>query len=474
MNIFTVYPLYVYSAPNFYLPLATLLSSDEVTDWVQHAQQLPLDIVNRFEEYKITGYDFPELLENDGALLGSQLGIVQPYAKYRLLRGMRMKLMAMGQAPTPPYAVSAKSSLCSSVLINWKSDSRVAIPVHKYLLQRKSIPHNVASWWGAATPNTTAAPPAARWITVYDGLETHFEDIGLSPGVSYSYRLSAWNLMGRSEYEYFNEITVVAPCNRVLGWRLWDILSYLFVIAERLLQLIFGAIALVTAASRLKHTDGHPPAIIRYINSILDAFIKKLRTYGISIPSYLDHAVGGELHPIDATVNTTTPAGLTSVVSVEGRIITAASTSEQPERVGKKYCSICRGKFSEIDRKIRRHLCSTCNSYFHAECGETSHLFFTPCPVQGSCCCRICHQKKSGIRCVRTRSGNQEIESSRSEDRLASSLASPIPSEAETALNSSFAEGSVAKGRSESGLLDKKISSRISIGSFLNRSPSVS
>jgi len=48
---------------------------DEVKAWAEHSQQLLPSVVARFHTNRITGYDFPELLADDEALLESELGI---------------------------------------------------------------------------------------------------------------------------------------------------------------------------------------------------------------------------------------------------------------------------------------------------------------------------------------------------------------------------------------------------------------
>jgi hypothetical protein len=61
-------------------------------EWLLHAQQLPHDIVDIFEKFKINGYDFPELMENNGSLLETQLGITQPHIRKKIVQGMEMKV----------------------------------------------------------------------------------------------------------------------------------------------------------------------------------------------------------------------------------------------------------------------------------------------------------------------------------------------------------------------------------------------
>lgn len=44
--------------------IGTLLTVDEVAQWVVHAAQLPQEVADTFRSNRVTGYDFPGLIEN--------------------------------------------------------------------------------------------------------------------------------------------------------------------------------------------------------------------------------------------------------------------------------------------------------------------------------------------------------------------------------------------------------------------------
>lgn len=44
--------------------IGTLLTVDEVAQWVVHAAQLPKEVADTFRSNRVTGYDFPGLIEN--------------------------------------------------------------------------------------------------------------------------------------------------------------------------------------------------------------------------------------------------------------------------------------------------------------------------------------------------------------------------------------------------------------------------
>ena len=112
-----------------------------VVAWAQHAQQLPPHIVAKFVENHVTGYDFPELLADNGKLLEVDLNITKVSIKKRIMQGMRMILVGMSQAPPAPNGVTAVSKSCSEILIKWDNivKTNLDFPVHKYIIQRHVV-----------------------------------------------------------------------------------------------------------------------------------------------------------------------------------------------------------------------------------------------------------------------------------------------------------------------------------------------
>mmetsp|Transcript_8423 Transcript_8423/g.14286 ORF Transcript_8423/g.14286 Transcript_8423/m.14286 type:complete len:855 (+) Transcript_8423:187-2751(+) len=221
--------------------LASLLPLDEVARWVAHAQQMPPDVVKSFMDNGITGYDFPELLQNNGALLEQELGIARVSLRRRLMRGMRMKLLGMGNHPAAPElltltslpptpSTTATSSVLlegkagggddhceqATALIQWGSgnshlpdflDSNdMDFPVHKYQLYRERGPAVGGS--DSSDPMVQQRTLAGKDELIYEGMEMFFKDrLPVMPSradsVTYTYRLVAWNVIGRSEYTVF-------------------------------------------------------------------------------------------------------------------------------------------------------------------------------------------------------------------------------------------------------------------------------
>jgi hypothetical protein len=67
--------------------LGGVLTVSEAADWVVHALQLPPDIGDAFRENAISGYDFPDLLKDDGASLVYDLNVTRRSFRKRIMKG---------------------------------------------------------------------------------------------------------------------------------------------------------------------------------------------------------------------------------------------------------------------------------------------------------------------------------------------------------------------------------------------------
>lgn len=127
-----------------------------------------------------------------------------------------MKLFGMGSPPQlahPPSVRLSEQTLCyTNIQIEWNSvhlnpeDKHDVYPVHMYRLQRQE------------QSSATSSGQSLKWITVYEGPETNCFDKVYTPPtrtmeenssgvntnqiISVTYRLSSWNVIGRSEYSY--------------------------------------------------------------------------------------------------------------------------------------------------------------------------------------------------------------------------------------------------------------------------------
>jgi Ca2+-binding EF-hand superfamily protein len=219
--------------------LAPLVSTEETVMWVEHALQLPHAVVGRFRDQGLTGHDFPELLQNGGELLESELE-VSPAVKTRVMSALKTKLTGSGFHPLTPDSVEANAPRepvgCGMLAVRWEipRDARGGVlPSHRAVLQRHAsvgLQHAGGSTTSSSSSSSSGGGGhqanigyASAWVTVYAGGETAFMDtglgLGLAAGTRVDYRLSAWNAVGRSDFVYFHGKTLgqvgvlTTPCN---------------------------------------------------------------------------------------------------------------------------------------------------------------------------------------------------------------------------------------------------------------------
>eukprot|EP01041_Mallomonas_annulata_P002780 gene2780-5473_t len=207
----------------FWASLGSVLSVEEVAEWAEHAQQLPSYIVAAFEGHRVTGYDFPELSENDGLLLDTEMGITRPSLRKRVLRNIKLMLLGADFKATAPSMFSAIPITCSRVKLQWQPEIRNELakqfPVHKYIVQR-ALQSRLHSFPPPTTRTTTSPPrPQLQWQTIYDGLDNEYDDwvpagyAASNSSYGVMYRITGWNALGRSDRIMINlNSTDDIPC----------------------------------------------------------------------------------------------------------------------------------------------------------------------------------------------------------------------------------------------------------------------
>eukprot|EP00587_Corethron_hystrix_P002213 CAMPEP_0113311234 /NCGR_PEP_ID=MMETSP0010_2-20120614/8549_1 /TAXON_ID=216773 ORGANISM="Corethron hystrix, Strain 308" /NCGR_SAMPLE_ID=MMETSP0010_2 /ASSEMBLY_ACC=CAM_ASM_000155 /LENGTH=571 /DNA_ID=CAMNT_0000166825 /DNA_START=274 /DNA_END=1986 /DNA_ORIENTATION=+ /assembly_acc=CAM_ASM_000155 len=197
--------------------LECLLTADEVAEWVKYAVQLPENVANTFRDNAVTGFDFSELVVNNGEALERYLGIEKELFRKKLLRLIKARMLGVGTVPDSVLNIKHSVDSCSSVSFTWDKPIARGFPVHSYRIQRRAImkvPRFIAvDSTGAqnksvdldATPNESTVVAQIKlsdenWADVFIGADTEFVDTGLELGYSYIYRIQAWNAVGRSPW----------------------------------------------------------------------------------------------------------------------------------------------------------------------------------------------------------------------------------------------------------------------------------
>ena len=184
-----------------------LRTVDEVCDWVEHAVQLP-QYAGAFRKNAIVGSDFPWLLEQEGAMLRDDVGIVSELHRRQILRGIRMVVLSVGSVVNAPQGLLAESHADGLVLLQWATSLEDGIPAHRYELQRRLSDQVVCSRASFHVERHIAAehaghvPLTARpsWRTIFVGTALSYADTVRKGTGSQEYRVRAWNLVGHSEW----------------------------------------------------------------------------------------------------------------------------------------------------------------------------------------------------------------------------------------------------------------------------------
>jgi hypothetical protein len=120
-----------------WMALETLLTVDEVAEWVVHAVQLPSEIGSLFRQHYVTGSDFPELVDKDGVALKDEVGITKESYRKKIMRLVRAKMLGIGSPPEQVQVEEMDVESCSTIRLKWNKPVASGFPVHKYRIMRR-------------------------------------------------------------------------------------------------------------------------------------------------------------------------------------------------------------------------------------------------------------------------------------------------------------------------------------------------
>jgi len=140
-----------------WMQLESLLTAEEVSEWVVHAVQLPNEIGGIFLDHLVTGYDFPELVDHGGEAIESELGITKASHRKKIMRHINARMLGIGTVPTTPSQFRHTLESCSTVSLSWSKSTAKGFPVHSYRVQRRAVPLRASSSSIASPANNAAA-----------------------------------------------------------------------------------------------------------------------------------------------------------------------------------------------------------------------------------------------------------------------------------------------------------------------------
>ncbi len=91
-----------------------------------------------FRENHVTGYDFPELVENKGQAIIDELNIDVKF-RTKIVRAVNGRMFGIGQVPSKPGGIEARIESCSTISLTWTKTQTNSLPVHKYRVVRRKI-----------------------------------------------------------------------------------------------------------------------------------------------------------------------------------------------------------------------------------------------------------------------------------------------------------------------------------------------
>lgn len=390
--------------------MGAVLTVDAVADWIVHGLQLPVPVGEQFRANSVTGYDFPELVEDEGQALLEDVEIARPAYRKKILRAMRMMMTGVGVAPDAPFPLEPTEVTCDVVTLTWGKSDGAGFAVHKYRVFRRLLTprsRTSGSSLGEAPvdPNLASSGVYANseWTVIYDGPEREARDYDARAGLHYEYRVEAWNLFGHSEATV---TAVVLPtlttCGLGRGGLVRELLLLLSAAWEyfaSLVRWLWPVFGIVTALMRIRRTSS------AHRRDRIDFWMDKLTwkllavlahwiPYGRRIiPRSMRSDPGVDVLRVDESGKASPVALGTSGVSHVVPPEVASARSEQSRDVNHKNCRVCRKEFKPFKRV--RHTCCVCDLSFCASHGQTTHPWYVSCPVGGKCVCDECRDTQS-------------------------------------------------------------------------------
>ena len=145
-----------------WMQLESLLTAEEVSEWVVHAVQLPNEIGDVFLNHLVTGYDFPELVDHGGEAIETELGITKASHRKKIMRHINARMLGIGTVPTTPGYFRHTLESCSTVSLSWSKSTAKGFPVHSYRVQRRAVPLHSSFASNAPAASSTLVESTAR------------------------------------------------------------------------------------------------------------------------------------------------------------------------------------------------------------------------------------------------------------------------------------------------------------------------
>jgi len=119
--------------------VGSLLSVQDVSDWLKYGLQVPDYITQEFASNSITGHDLAEIVADDGRALWEELGVRKKRIFGKIMKGIQMVLLGVGSPPPPPSSLLVYSEGGTSLSVQWSVPEFESIPIHQFRLQMRDL-----------------------------------------------------------------------------------------------------------------------------------------------------------------------------------------------------------------------------------------------------------------------------------------------------------------------------------------------
>jgi len=310
--------------------IKSLLTVEEVVDWIQYAVMLP-QYASHFKNSSVTGLDFFDLLDEDQSVLRDDLGISNKLHRKKIVRSIKLRILGIAGVPEVPTNVKCvETKTPCEYTVMWTSPDGNGLPIQSYTVE-SSDSDSSNSWF--STPDSSMS-----WTSVEHSSKTRFDIVNPDvDGDSFRVRVRAWNGAGHGD---FSVSTICNACPRESSsqsksfFSIFDIVSNLYTLIQ--VVLIIGFLIQSMGYARL-------------------FFTKNIRVKD-KIP--LRHEGQGE-----------------------------NARNEHLMRLINR-CRVCKKEFGWLGFR-RKHYCKQCKEPF---CGNHGVVNCTlaGCAIGGECICQVC------------------------------------------------------------------------------------
>ena len=177
--------------------IKTLLTVEEVVEWIQYAVMLP-QYASHFRNSSVTGLDFFDLLDEDQSVLRDDLGISSKLHRKKILRSIKLRILGIAGVPDVPQNIKCvETQKPCEYVVTWTSPEGNGLPVQSYTIESSDSVEDSKSWFfSQSVPDSSLS-----WSSAEHSMKTrvHMKNQDRE-GDSFRVRVRAWNGAGHGDF----------------------------------------------------------------------------------------------------------------------------------------------------------------------------------------------------------------------------------------------------------------------------------